>query len=151
MAFVDPTTPNLADFSTFVYNQGVTTAELPTNSEYLTWAFNYAVNVTTAVPLIPPPMYPLACYNCGFHYLLKIAQDQVGQTFFTNARTQYNLLSFTAGAVVSSTDQGTSQTLSDPEFLKTATMEVLDFLKTPWGQWYLSYMQSYGPNIVGYS
>lgn len=151
MSFVDPSTPNLADFTTFVYNQGVTTAELPNNSQYLTWAFNHAVNITSTEATMPPPEYPLAVYNGGFHYLLKIAQDQAGQTFFQTARATYNLLSFVAGAVITSNDQGTGDTLSNPEFLQGMTVSALDFLKTPWGQNYLAFTQQYGPNIVGYS
>ena len=41
MAFVTPGVPNLADFTTFVYGQGVTTAQLPTNSVYLTYAYKH--------------------------------------------------------------------------------------------------------------
>lgn len=153
MAFVDPATPNQADFNTFVYNQGVTTAQLPSNSEYLPWAFQYGVNVTTqtASALMPPPSYVLACYNAGFHYMLTIAQDQLGQTFFSGLRTQYNLLAFVAGAVISSGDQGTSQTLSGSRGLEDLSLAAMDFLKTPWGQQYLQYAQAYGPNIVGVS
>ena len=43
MAFVTPGVPNLVDFTTFVYGQGVTTAQLPANSVYLTYAFNKAM------------------------------------------------------------------------------------------------------------
>lgn len=153
MAFVDPATPNQADFDTFVYGQGVTTAELPSDSEYLIWAYLYGVNITTqtANSDMPPPTYVLACYNAGFHYLLKVAQDQSGQTFFTNARKQYNLLAFVAGAVISSSDQGTSQTLSGSKGLEDLPLSAMDLLKTPWGQAYLQYAQSYGPNVCGLS
>lgn len=149
--FIDPSTPNPTDFSTFVYNQGVTTAQLPTNSEYLTWAFDQAFAQTPTIPAMPPPLYVLACYNCGFHILLRIAQDQTGETFFTAARQQYGLLNFVVGPVIASEDQGTSQNLVQPEFARELTMSSLNFLKTPWGQEYLGYVQSYGPNVVGYS
>lgn len=153
MAFVDPTTPNQADFTTFVYNQGVTTAQLPTNSEYLPWAFQYGVNWTTqtASDLMPPPAYVMACYNLGLHYLLKIAQDQNGQTFFADWRKNANLLTFVAGAVISSADQGTSQTLSGSKGLEDLSLLGMDALKTPWGQSWLQYEQAYGPNIAGLS
>jgi len=149
--FVDPSAPNQADFDTFVYNQGVTTAQLPNNSEYLTWAFTYGVNIANYVTGLPPPSYVLACYNAGFHYLLRTATDQSGQTFFSDTRKQYNLLAFVAGAVISSGDQGTNQTLSGSKGLEDLSLVAMDFLKTPWGQQYLFYAQQYGPNICGVS
>jgi len=153
MAFVDPATPNQADFDTFAYNQGITTAELPADSDYLVWAYQYGVSWTTqtASALMPAPSYVLACYNLGFHYLLKVAQDQSGQTFFADQRTKYSLLTFVAGAVISSADQGTSQTLSASKSLEDLSLLGMDALKTPWGQAWLQYEQAYGPNIVGVS
>ena len=149
MAFVDPTTPNQTDFNTFVYAQGVTTAQLPTNSDYLAWAFNYGVNLTSSVPNLPAPAYPLACYNGGFHYLLRITPDQAGQSFFADARKTYNLLTFVAGAVTSSGDQGTQDALSGSEALSNLSLLGMDMLKTPWGNEWLFYSQAYGPNVVG--
>lgn len=152
MAFVDPSTPNLADFTTYVQNQGVKTTYLPTNSPYLTWAFNAGVNTTLVPPAdMPAILYVLACYNYGMHTLLMIAQDQSGQTFFADQRKAYGLLSFTAGAVITSTDNATSQTLSEPEFLKGFLVGNLSLLKTPWGREYLDYAQQYGPTVVGIS
>lgn len=149
MAFVDPTTPNQADFNTFVYNQGVTTDQLPSDSDYLTWAFQYGVNLTNYVDGLPVPTYPLACYNAGFHYLLRITPDQPGQTFFADNRTKYNLLTFVAGAVTSSGDQGTQDTLSGSEGLSNLSLLGMDMLKTPWGNEWLFYSQAYGPTVIG--
>ncbi len=149
--FADPSVPNAADFATFVYNQGITTAELPANSLYLQWAFNYAFDQTFTVPQMPAILYVLAVYNYGFHRLLQITQDQPGQTYFTTARSTYGLLNFTAGPVIASGDQGTNQTLVEPEYLKNMTVSMGNLLKTPWGQEYLSYAQQYGPTIVGFS
>lgn len=151
MAFADPTTPNLADFTTFVRNQGVTTAQLPDGSDYLAWAFNYGVNLTNYVPNLPVPAYPLACYNGGFHYLLRITPDQDGQTFFADSRAKFNLLTFVAGAVISSGDQGTQDTLSGSEGLSNLFLLGMDMLKTPWGNEWLFYSQAYGPTVVGYT
>lgn len=149
MAFVDPATPNQADFNTYVYAQGVNTAVLPSDSEYLPWAFQWGVNWTNTGTNIPSPAYVLACYQGGFHYLISIAQDQPGQTLFEGLRKQYNLLTFVAGAVTSSSDQGTSQTLSGSKGLEDLSLLGMDMLKTPWGQRWLQYQQAYGPNIVG--
>jgi hypothetical protein len=216
--FANPTQPNLADFATFVANQGVPAADLPSGtlttvniatsgiltassvsgtvaagmalfgsgvsntylsawnsgtasgtvspapatavnassltaySPYLQWALTVAMDVT----LFPPPcmpviLYVLAVYNYGMHKLLKIAQDQPGQTFFSGQRANFNLMSFTAGAVSASSDQSTSTTLVTPDFLKGLTIGDLDLLSTPWGREYLDYSSQYGPNIVGVS
>lgn len=121
-------------------------------SSYLAWAFNVAMDVA----LVPPPgmpalIYVLAVYNLGMHQLLKIGQDQSGQTFFADQRKAFGLLSFKAGPVASSADQSTSETLVTADFIKGLMMQGLDQLNTPWGREYLAYAQSYGPNIFGVS
>lgn len=213
--YINPTEPNLPDFSTFVLAQGVPSADLPSGmltsvsidtsgnlstlsstgtiaagvaligtgintyiatwngtsgtvspapaaaveaatataySPYLAWAFIGAEAVTlTPPPGMPPILYVTAVYNYGMHKLLKIGQDQSGQTFFTDQRANFKLLSFKAGPVGASADQATSQTLVTPDFLKGLTMGDLDLLLTPWGREYLDYSQAYGPSIVGVS
>lgn len=217
MAFTNPTTPNIADFQSFVLEQGVPTADLPSGaltsvsidtsgnataasvtgtvaagmalvglsipantyvatwsgtagtvvpipismvnaasanaySPYLMWAFIGAQAITLIPPAcMPPILYVMAVYNYGMHKLLKIGQDQTGQTFFTTQRTNFNLLSFKAGPVGASADQATSDTLVTPDFLKGLTMGDLDLLLTPWGREYLDYSQQYGPSVVGVS
>lgn len=130
----------------------VAIASASTYSQYLAWAFGAAVAIT----LMPPPGMPaieyvMAVYNYGMHKLLKVGQDQTGQTFFADQRKAFNLLSFKAGPVGASADQATSQTLVTPDFLKGLTMGDLDLLLTPWGREYLDYSQAYGPSIVGVS
>lgn len=213
--FTNPTAPNLPDFSTFVLNQGVPSADLPsgtlttvvidasgnltaasetgtvavgmalvgmgintyiatwngtsgtvspvpsaaasastasTYSPYLAWAFTAAMGITlTPPPCMPAIEYVMAAYNYGMHKLLKIGQDQGGQTFFATQRAAFNLMSFKAGPVGASSDNGTSSTLVTPDFLKGLTMSDLDLLLTPWGREYLAYSQDYGPSIVGVS
>lgn len=151
MAFVTPGLPNLADFSTFVYDQGVTTAQLPTNSPYLTYAYNKAFAVVSYVPQMDATVYTLAVYYYGMHRLLEIAQDQAGQTFFTQARQTYGLLNLVIGPVVSSGDNGTTQSLAEPDFAKGLQMGDLSLIKTFWGREYLDYAMTYGPNVVGVS
>jgi hypothetical protein len=121
-------------------------------SPYAAWAFAAAVAITLTPPSCMPPIeYVMAVYNYGMHKLLKIGQDQAGQTFFADQRAAFKLLSFKAGPVGASADQATSQTLVTPDFLKGLTMGDLDLLLTPWGREYLDYSQAYGPNIVGVS
>ena len=150
--FTNPSTPNLTDFTTFVYNQGVPSADLPTTSDYLQWAFDWGVNITLLPPAdMPAILYVLACYNIGMHQLLKIAQDVSGQSFFTQQRAAFSLLGFTAGVIGSSGDQGTADSLVTSEYFKGLTLSALDALKTPWGREYLDYSQQYGSTIIGVS
>ena len=151
MAFVTPGIPNLTDFTTFVYGQGVTVAQLPSTSVYLTYAFNKAFAIVPTVPQMDATLYTLAVYYYGMHRLLEIAQDQVGQTFFTKGRQTYGLLNLVIGPVISSSDNGTSQSLAQPDFLSGLQMGDLSLIKTFWGREYLDYAMTYGPNIVGVS
>lgn len=152
MAFANPSAPNLADFTTFVFAQGVPEGDLPSGSEYLQWAFDIAMGVALIPPAsLPPILYVMAVYNLGMHQLLKIAQDQNGQTFFSQQRAAFKLLTFQAGPVGASADQSTSNTLVAADFIKGLTMQGLGLLNTPWGREYLAYAQAYGPNIVGVS
>lgn len=152
MSFSNPSAPNLADFATFVYSQGVPANDLPAGSEYLQWSFDIAMGVALIPPAaMPPILYVMAVYNLGMHQLLKIAQDQSGQLFFSQQRTAFKMLTFQAGPVGASADQATSNTLAVADFIKGLTMQGLDLLNTPWGREYLAYAQMYGPNIVGVS
>lgn len=153
MAFINPGTPNLEDFTTYVYGQGVPVIDLPLSSEFLVWAFNHANDRTMTGPigLMPSGAYVIAVYNLGMHQLLKIAIDESGQTFFTNSRKQFNLLSFTGGVVQTASDQSTSTTVAVPDLLKNLSLSDLDLLKTPWGRDYAAYSMNYGKYVVGVS
>ncbi len=151
MAWTNPNAPNLTDFTTFVLNQGVPTADLPSGDEYLTYAFNWAINLCLTVPSMPAQIYILAVYNLGTHRLIRIAPDQTGQTWFTDARQQYGLLVLKPGVVLASGDQGTSQTLVVPEWYQHLPLQAQDLLKTPWGREYIDYAQMAGTYVVGVS
>ena len=152
MSFVDPTTPNLADFITFCQGQGVTTSDLDPASPWFGYALTYAQNVALSDPCdIPSIMYVIAVYNLGLAQLIRIAPDTAPSTFFADMRKQFNLLSFVAGVVSGSSDQATSQTLAVGEGLANLPLSAINLTKTPWGQAYLEYAQMYGPNIVDYS
>lgn len=74
-----------------------------------------------------------------------------GFLFFAVCRQKFNLLSYTAGPVSSTGDQGTQTSLVVPEWLTNATLATQGLLKTPWGRAYLEYAQAYGPTVVGVS
>lgn len=71
-----------------------------------------------------------------------------GTNFFATQRATYHLLSFSAGAISSSADQGTSENTINPEFFKYLTFSDLNVMLTPWGRAYLAYAQTYGPTVV---
>lgn len=119
-------------------------------TSWVQWAFNVAVDIALlAPPHLASLVYVLAVYNLGMHKLLKVAQDQSGQTFFAQQRAAFNLLSFKAGPVGASADQSTSSTLVTADFIRGLTMQGLDLLNTPWGREYLAYAQMAGPNVFG--
>ena len=147
--WVNPSTPNLTDFTTFVQNgMGISATYLPTSSDYLQWSLNIATAETLTDDCIPPPIYVLAVYNCGGHHLITMAQDQPGLTYFQDARLRFGINSFVAGVVQSSSDQGTSNALVVPESFQALTISDLEYLRTPWGRAYLGYAQKFGPTVV---
>ena len=149
MSWSNPAAPNLADFTLFIENSlEIPTGALPANSPWLGYAFNQAMALVLQVPTVTAIEYVLAVYNCGAHILIKITPDQPGLSYFKNLRgngpTGYGLLALTPGVVASSSDQGTSQTLTSPEAFKNLTLGDLDFIRTPWGRSYLAYAQDFG-------
>lgn len=106
----------------------------------------YNVATTATVLGTNSFMYPLAT-NPG----TETSPGVFGTTFFANARAQFKILTFIAGPVSSSGDQGTNQTLIVPEWLKTATLSTLNLLNTPYGRAYVDYSQMFGPSLVGLS
>ena len=129
----------------------MTTAALPNDSPYLQWTLDIALKVVMPSDPCIQILYVLAVYNYAMAQLVMICPDQAGQTFFSDLRAKYNLLSFIAGPVISSFDQGTGQSLAKPAFIDGLQIGQLALLNTIWGRAYLDYAQSYGPNIVGVS
>ncbi len=143
--------PNLTDFTSYVYAQGVSSTDLPTTSVWLQYAFNYGVNLALNVPQMDAEVYTGAVYNLGMHRLLRIAQDISPSTFFEGQRTQYGLLSLRAGIVMASGDGPDSQTTVVPEVYQNISLQSLELTKTPWGREYNEYAQMYGSYVVGVS
>ncbi len=153
MAFVDPNTPNLVDFGTFLTTSvQIPTTALPTNSQWIGYAFTQAQTLVLNIPGVPGIMFSLATYNCATAILFLITPDQTGQTYFANARsnsaTGFNLNAPSTGLVVSSSDESTSATLTAPTWAAGMTIDDLGYMKTPWGRAYLAYQQKYGSTIV---
>lgn len=151
MAYANPTYPNLPDFIVFCRGQGVSVTFLPDASEYFIAAFDWAESVALYVPQMNSIIYVGATYNLGLHNLIKVAQDEAGQTFFVDQRAAYKMLQFITGAISSSGDQGTNQSFAVSDAVKNLSLSGIDLLKTPWGREYLEYAQQYSDGIVGVS
>jgi hypothetical protein len=140
--------PNLAGFIAFIRsNMGINTTVLPDNSIYIEEAYNVAVElVNEQINKCSNTLYTRAVYNLAADNLLNYAQDQSGQTFFSDVRTGYGINSFVAGVIQSSADESTSESMLVPDFFKHLTLSNLQNLKTPYGRAYLQIAQSMGPN-----
>ena len=140
--------PNLTDFATFLYTVvGIPSVALPSNSPYITTAFNVAMAICSPdIGTMSAEMYPYAVYNLGADRLINFCPDQAGQTYFQTLRSQngLNLMSFVAGPIESSSDESTSQSIAVQESLKNLTLLDLQMLKTPYGRVYLGLAQQIG-------
>jgi hypothetical protein len=155
--FATPTNPNLADFVVFLNTSvQIPVTALPTNSPWPGYAFTQAMALVPCYAGVPGIMFSLAVYNCATAILFLITPDQVGQTYFKGARSNqpqttgpggFALIQPSSGLVASTSDEGTSVTLANPDWVKGLTIGQLQFAKTPWGREYLSFIQSYGPTI----
>lgn len=92
MSFVNPATPNLADFQTFCQAQGVQPGFLPLTSSYYQWALTHAIDVTPYVSPVPAIEYVIAVYNYGMHWLVSNASDVTGLGISTIAWTSNTVL-----------------------------------------------------------
>ena len=148
-----PNTPNLADYTLFVtQNMEISTVYLPSNSPFLSYAFNAAINTVLNIQTtLPGVVYTVAVYNCAGHIQLMITPDQTGYTFFQDYRKNNNMLLPSFGVVQSSSDEATSVTNAVPDGLKNLTIQDLNFMLTPYGRTYLTFAQSFGPTVWGLS
>ena len=151
MAWTNPTTPNLADFTTYATNQGVVASYTLSTSEYFQWAFNWAMDDAMTCPQMPALLYVLAVYHLGVDRFITIAQDDGQGTFYQDQRAQFDVLQFKPGVTMASGNGPSSETLVVPDWYKTIPLAVQQQMKTPWGRQYVAYAQMYGPYVVGVS
>lgn len=151
MAWVNPSTPNLADFTTYCQNQGIVATYTPSDSEYFQWAFNWSMADAMTCPNMPAIRYVLAVYDLGADRFITIAQDDNLGTFYQTQRTQFGVLEFRPGVVMASGDNSTSQTLVVPDWYRELPLAAQEQIKTPWGRRYLAYAQMYGIYPIGVS
>lgn len=132
-----------ATFLTFIRNSmGISSVNLPDNSTDIDNAFNLSISlVNDLIQQVSTSLYDSAVYNLGGHYLIEFAADQPGLTYFSDARTSFDINGFLPGVIQSSGDQGTSEAMLVPDFFKEFQMSDLDVMKTPWGRFYLGIAQ----------
>jgi hypothetical protein len=162
------TDPTQAGFLDFVRSQGVGTDVLPDNSPWIPASYNLAVNLVNVllnqIPNADPTqasLYTLAVYNLGMDRLVNIAQDPMPIVpvpgtnppvgYWTNTRKEFKINSFTSGIINATSDEGTSVSLTVPDWAKNLTMLDLQVVKTPWGQAYMAIAQQWGPTDWGLS
>ena len=156
MSWTNPNAPNLADYTLFVAEvMGISTTVLPSNSPFLQYALNRAINLVLDIPTVAGSDYTIAVYNCAGHIQITITPDVmvngVSYAYFDGLRKEFDLLKPVNGVVATSSDQGSSTTAAVPDGLKQLTIEDLGFMKTLWGRNYLQFQQSYGPSVWGLS
>lgn len=149
---------------------GITTAQLPDTSPFITLAYCLAKSiVNTAFLAVDVLIYQQMVYNLAGSNLLNIATDPVingkvvpyppndakskdeGIGFFTYSRGQYNMLGFVSGVIQAAADEATSESMVVPDSLRGLTLMNLQQIKDPWGRAYLAMAQDYGPAAWGIS
>jgi hypothetical protein len=163
------TKPTRGGYVDFIRNvMLIDTTILPDDSIWIDRSYNVAYNRTNkAIARFPnydptqPSPYALAIYNLGGDRLINYAQDLPGAAviegsnpalpYFKYMRSTLKLNTFVGGTVQSSSDNGTSVSLTVPKAMEGLTMQDLQNMKTPWGQAYMGIIQEYGPAGWGIS
>jgi hypothetical protein len=149
--FIDPTTPNQADYTTFLRGAvGIATGVLPDNDDSIPTTLSIAQDIVNeALSCASPHIYTLAVYNLAADRLLNFAIDQPNQTYFQDLRKQFRISDISVGVVASISDEGTSMSVLNPESMKALTLQDLQTLKTHYGRAYMGFAQMYGTNLWG--
>lgn len=164
MTWSDPTTPNVTDYTSFLRDSvGIGTAVLPDNSMWIPTSLSVALSLVSCqlqlagtsanaqTGAVEISLYTLAVYNCAADRLINFASDQPQQTYFQDLRASLGLTKPSVGTMASASDQGTSGSVVNPDFVRELTLMDLDMMKTPYGRTYLGLAQAYGPTLWGLS
>jgi hypothetical protein len=157
-----PPPPTLAGFQTYLTGVvGLPSTALPLSSLFIQYALNSALEVVSQdLNNASPDLYTDAVYSLATSLLINYAPDPLpivvyptgdvgGLGFFAYTRNQWDLTSFLGGTIASSSDEGTSQSLSVPEYFKYFTVYDLQLLKDPYGRRYIGYAHKYGTTVWG--
>lgn len=149
--------PTLAGFQNFIVTvMGIDSSKLSLSNPVVAMVYNLAVNtVNLALVAIPnadtsqPTIYATAVYNLAGDLLINLAQDSPPSfapplSYFNQLRTNFGCNSFVGGVLNSTSDEGTSEGMTVPDFAAGLTVGQLNNLKTPYGRVYLAIAGSYG-------
>jgi hypothetical protein len=156
--WVVPKTPTLNGYLVWIRMvMGVPEAVLPNNSFYIPLTFEMAKEtVHHWIDYVSPLMFTQAVYNCGGHYLVMTAQDNIyadpplqppNDTYWADLRNSLNLNgggNFMPGVINEAQDESTSVAITTTDWLSGMTIADLQMMKTPWGRVYLSIAQCIG-------
>jgi hypothetical protein len=147
----------LSGYQSFITNYlQIPTSALPLSSPSILMTLAIAEEVVNpALMVVSSPcestlgytgdnVYELAVYNLAADYLINFAPDQPGQTYFADLREKWKIFNFVPGVISASSDETTSESILNPEFMKGFTMSDLQRAKTPYGRQYLMFAQQYG-------
>lgn len=136
---------------------GVPQSALAPDAPVIEVAYQVALDlVNPDICKVSPNEYLLAVYNLGGSNLVNFAPDSMTAPafkskpdgtflpFWAYVRFDMKIESFTPGVVTSTSDEGTSVSLLNPDFMKTFSMDDVQLVKTPWGRRYMSLAQKYG-------
>jgi hypothetical protein len=103
--FVQPTTPNVADYTTWLLGQGFLPQYLPAGSSWIEYALNQALIIVNQygqciVGGSPNVAYTLAVYNCATHIQVKITPDLTVAVTGSISGTTMNVTGVTSGNIV---------------------------------------------------
>lgn len=141
-----PSADQLASFQAFIAStMGISSTYLSPSDPIITTSLSVALEfVNQAINTVSTTLYSLALNNLAGDFLLNWAQDLPGQTFFTSARQNFGINSFSAGVISSESDESTSSSQTVSDFYKDLTLQDVQNLKTPYGRQYLAIAQQFG-------
>lgn len=160
----------ITGYTWFIRNvMQISDAVLPDDSPFILGSYYKALEfVYKGLLIVPnadpsgvyPSVYAQAVYNFAGDALVQIAPDvpnapmipgsgNPGLPFFANMRRTLGINNFVPGVISSTSDESTSESLLNPEFMSQLQFSDLQQTKTPWGRAYLAIAQKYGPSVVG--
>lgn len=118
-------------------------------NQWIVSTFWVAMRTVNRALAIAGPLYGFAIYNLATDRLINWAPDITDQTYFQDLRRDMKIDRPALGVASSGSDQGTSGTILNPDFMRGLTLADLQSLKTPFGREYIGIAQHFGPDIFG--
>jgi hypothetical protein len=128
------------------------TAEAITGTnEWITASYGIALETVNCALQLECMLYDSAVYNLATDRLLNWAPDIANQTYFSDLRREMKITRPALGVASSGSDQGSSGSVLNPEFMRNLTLGDLQLLRTPYGRAYLGIAQDFGSTLWGVS